>query len=71
MVKLSCRESGLDCDHFVEGKTEDEVLERISQHAINVHNMTKEDIYEDNIPVAFLCHSIGKTTSTHNKQNLD
>jgi predicted small metal-binding protein len=71
MVKLSCKESGLDCDHFVEGKTEDEISKRISEHAINVHNMTKEDIYEGNIPVAFLCHTIGKMTSTDDKQNLD
>ena len=71
MIKLSCKESGLECDHTVEGKTEDEILKHISEHAINVHNMTKEDIYEDNIPVAFLCHTIGKMTSIHNKQNLD
>ena len=71
MIKLSCKESGLDCDHFVEGDTEDEVLEHISEHAINVLNMIKGDIYEDNILVAFLCHAIGKMTSTLNKQNLD
>ena len=69
MIKLSCRESGLECDYFVEGKTEDEVLERISEHAIKVHNMKKEDIYEERISVAFLCHTIGKRASIHNKQN--
>ena len=71
MIKLSCKESGLECDHTVEGKTEDEILEHISEHAINVHNMTKEDIYEDNIPVAFLCHAIGKRASTIISKNLD
>ena len=45
MITLSCKESGLDCDYIVEGKTEDEVLERISEHALNVHNMKEEDIY--------------------------
>ena len=60
MIKLSCKESGLECDYFVEGKTEDEVLERISEHAINVHNMRREDIYEEHLSAAFLCHVIGK-----------
>jgi len=69
MKKLSCKESGLDCDYIVEGKTEDEVLERISEHAVNVHNMRVEDIYEEHLSAAFLCHVIGKMTSTHNKQN--
>lgn len=69
MIKLSCKESGLECDYFVEGKTEDEVLERISEHAVKVHNMKKEDIYEERISVAFLCHAIGKRASIHSKQN--
>ena len=69
MIKLSCKESGLECDYFVEGKTEDEVLERISEHAVKVHNMKKEDIYEERVSVAFLCHTIGKRASIHNKQN--
>ena len=69
MIKLSCKESGLECDYFVEGKTEDEVLERISEHAVKVHNMKKEDIYEERISVAFLCHTIGKMASIRNKQN--
>ena len=69
MIKLSCKESGLDCDYIVEGKTEDEVLERISEHAIYIHHMREEDIYEEHIPVAFLCHAIGKMTSNHNQQN--
>ena len=68
MIKLSCKESGLECDYSVEGKTE-EVLERISEHAVKVHNMKKEDIYEERISVAFLCHTLGKMASIHNKQN--
>jgi predicted small metal-binding protein len=70
MIKLSCKESGLECDFFVEGKTE-EVLERISEHAINVHNMRKEDIYEEHLSAAFLCHAMGKRTSTTISKNLD
>jgi predicted small metal-binding protein len=66
-MKLSCRESGLECDYVAEGKTQDEVLKNISEHAINFHNMTTEDIYEENISAAFLCQAIGKATSTDDK----
>jgi predicted small metal-binding protein len=71
MIKLSCRESGLECDYIAEGKTEDEILKDISEHAIDVHNMRAEDIYQDNISAAFLCQAIGKMTSTHDNQKLD
>jgi predicted small metal-binding protein len=71
MIKLSCRESGLECDYIAEGKTEDEILKHISEHAIDVHNMRAEDIYQDNISAAFLCQVIGKMTSTHDDQKLD
>jgi predicted small metal-binding protein len=71
MIKLSCRESGLECDYIAEGKTEDEILKHISKHAIDVHNMRAEDIYQDNISAAFLCQAIGKMTSTHDNQKLD
>ena len=64
MMKLSCRESGLECDYVAEGKTQDEVLKRISEHAVDFHNMRAEDIYEENISVAFLCQTIDKTTPT-------
>ena len=73
MIKLSCKESGLECDYIAEGKTEDEVLKHISEHAVSVHNMRAEDIiYEEHISAAFLCQAIGKMTSTHDdKQKLD
>ena len=67
MMKLSCRESGLECDYVAEGKTQDEVLKNISEHAVNFHNMRVEDIYEENISAAFLCQAIGKDTSTDTK----
>lgn len=69
MIKLSCKETGLECDYFVEGKTEDEVMERISEHAVKVHKMKEEDIYQEHISAAFLCHTIGKMASIHNKQD--
>lgn len=53
MIKLSCRESGLECDYIAEGKTEDEILKNISEHAMDVHNMRAEDIYQDNISEPF------------------
>ena len=66
-MELSCRESGLDCDYVAEGKTQDEVLKDISEHAVHFHNMRVEDIYDGNISAAFLCQAIGKSTSTDDK----
>ena len=74
MIKLSCKESGLDCDYIAEGKTVDELLDRISEHAVNIHNMKAEDTYEENTSAAFLCQAIGKITSsttTHNDNNKE
>jgi predicted small metal-binding protein len=74
MIKLSCKESGLECNYIAEGKTEDEVLKHISEHAVNVHNMRAEDTYEENTSAAFLCQAIDKTTSSihnDNKEKLD
>jgi predicted small metal-binding protein len=67
MMKLSCRESGLECDYVAEGKTQDEVLKHISEHARYFHNMRAEDIYEEKISAAFLCQAIGKTTLADTK----
>ena len=69
MVKLSCKESGLECNYITEGKTEEEVLKHISEHAINVHNMRAEDTYEQNVSAAFLCQAIGKMTSSIQNNN--
>jgi len=75
MVKLSCKESGLECDYIAEGRTVDEVLKHISEHAVNVHSMRAEDIYEENTSAAFLCQAIGKMTSssssTYNDNNKE
>jgi predicted small metal-binding protein len=67
MMKLSCRESGLECDYVAEEKTQDEVLKHICEHAVYFHNMKAKDIYEENISAAFLCQAIGKTTFADNK----
>ena len=68
MIKLSCKESGLECDFTAEGKTEGEALKIISEHAINVHKMRAEDIYEHDISTAFLCQAIGQMTSNYNDE---
>jgi predicted small metal-binding protein len=70
MIKLSCKESGLDCDYTAEGRTDDEVLKAISEHAVIVHSMKIQDIYEQNIAVAFLCQVMGKMKSTHNEKEI-
>jgi predicted small metal-binding protein len=75
MIKLSCKESGLECNYIAEGETVDEVLKHISEHAVNVHNMKAEDTDEENTSAAFLCQAIGKMTSSihndNNKEKLD
>ncbi|MFL6350014.1 MAG: DUF1059 domain-containing protein [Nitrososphaeraceae archaeon] len=74
MIKQSCKDSGLECNYIAEGKTVDEVLNDISEHSLNVHNMRAEDTYEGNTPAAFLCQAIGKMTSSihnDNKEKLD
>ena len=73
MIKLSCKESGLECNYTAEGKTVDEVLD-ISEHTLNVHNIRAVDTYEENTSTAFLCQAIGKMTSSihnDNKEILD
>ena len=70
MIRLSCRESGLECDYMAEGKTEKEVLNLISEHAVKVHNMKAEDIYDGDIPTAFLCQARGKLKSHHHHKTI-
>jgi predicted small metal-binding protein len=60
MLKLLCRETGLDCDYVIKGETEEEILKNGAEHATKVHNMKIEDIYVDRIPTNLLCHIVGK-----------
>jgi predicted small metal-binding protein len=39
MKTITCREVGFDCDTIVKGETEDEVMQRGVEHAMNVHRM--------------------------------
>lgn len=44
MKTIACRDAEFDCDHVVEGGTEDEVLERGKEHLIKEHGMKEEHI---------------------------
>jgi len=39
MKKLTCREVGVECDVVFEGETDDEVMEKASEHAATEHNL--------------------------------
>ena len=44
MKTIACREVGVvNCDHVVEGETEDEIMKRGAEHGKNVHGMKDED----------------------------
>ena len=42
MKTITCREVGFDCDTITEGETENEVMQRGIEHAMEVHGL-KED----------------------------
>jgi predicted small metal-binding protein len=56
MYVLLCRESGLDCDFVIRGKTFEEFIENGAKHAIQKHGMRSEDLYSGDIPTNLLCH---------------
>jgi predicted small metal-binding protein len=64
MYTLVCRETGLDCDFIIKGKTEGEFLKNGANHAIQQHGMNPNDIYLENIPTNLICHSFNMN---HNK----
>lgn len=43
MKRLSCRESGFDCDYMIEGDNEQELFTNGENHAFNGHGIKKED----------------------------
>ena len=45
LLRLICRETGLDCDFVIEGETEEEILRKGADHAIKVHGLKAEDIF--------------------------
>jgi predicted small metal-binding protein len=38
---MSCRDVGVDCDFQAKGETEEEVLQKVGEHASSVHGFTE------------------------------
>ncbi|HKQ21465.1 MAG TPA: DUF1059 domain-containing protein [Nitrososphaeraceae archaeon] len=60
LLRLICRETGLNCDFVIEGETEEEILHKGADHAIKVHGLKAEDIFHEHIPCNFLCQTLSK-----------
>ena len=66
LIRLSCRETGLDCDFIIEGETEEQLLSVGAEHAMKIHGLKAEEIFLKTIPCNFLCQSFGKLSSKKN-----
>lgn len=60
MYVLACRETGLDCDFIIKGRTKEEFLRNGADHAIQQHGMDTNDMYLNDIPANLLCHSFNE-----------
>jgi predicted small metal-binding protein len=60
LLRLICRETGLDCDFVIEGETEEELLTKGADHAIKVHDLKAENILFEQTPCNFLCQTLSK-----------
>jgi predicted small metal-binding protein len=60
MYILLCRETGLDCDFIIKGKTKKEFLKNGADHAIQKHCINVNDIYLNDTPTNLLCHSFNE-----------
>ncbi len=63
LLRLICRETGLDCDFVIEGETEKEILSKGADHAIKVHDLKAEDIFFEQTPCNFLCQTLNKLSN--------
>ena len=63
LLRLICRETGLDCDFVIEGETEEEILSKGADHAIKVHDLKAEDIFFEQTPCNFLCQTLSKLSN--------
>jgi predicted small metal-binding protein len=43
MKKVSCRESGFDCNYIMEGYTEQDLFRNGQKHVLNVHGIKREE----------------------------
>lgn len=65
---FSCRETGLDCDYIIKGETREEILKIGAEHVINAHGMKAEDIFFQDIPCNFLCHTLSNINEKQVKE---
>jgi predicted small metal-binding protein len=42
-LSISCKDVGTDCDFVAQAETEDELLQKVAQHAKEAHGMTEVD----------------------------
>ena len=49
MLSLSCRDVGVDCDHVCNAETEEELMQKAKQHAIQDNHFTEEEISNSQI----------------------
>jgi predicted small metal-binding protein len=63
LIKLLCRETGLECNFIIEGETEEQVMAVGAEHAMKVHGLKAEEIFLKTVPCNFLCHVLGKLSN--------
>ncbi len=39
MMTFACKDVGMQCNFKAEGKTEDEIMKKVKEHAAKVHNL--------------------------------
>jgi predicted small metal-binding protein len=44
MYTLSCRDVGVDCDHECKAETQEELMEKAKQHAIQDNHFSEEEL---------------------------
>lgn len=49
MKTLSCKDVGVECNFVAKGKTEEEVLNKLSEHGKKVHGMKDADFSQEKV----------------------
>jgi predicted small metal-binding protein len=44
MLTIACRDVGQDCDCILSGESEEELLKKAAEHAVNDHGYKEEEI---------------------------
>ena len=55
-LSVSCREVGVDCDFVGKGRTEEELMNNIIEHAIKDHGYTREDVLKPKMQKVIKAH---------------